>query len=171
MGKLFGLLIILSFGMTSKPVFAQGDVLAKFRLEDQNGRMHNSEDFADQMVILFASDKDGSRYNERWISRIDSMVSESELNGSLSFVGVATLNSVPSFLRAFVRRRIRKSQTESILLDWQGEIHKLYELEKDEVNILVFDRSHRLVHKTSVTEFDEHEFDRIKDVLLIQSFN
>lgn len=158
------LAVIVIALLICRPSYGQ-DSLIDYRIGDQFGETQMRSDLAGSPVIVIASDKDGSHYNAEWTSRLDSLAAALQIQDNLTFVGVATLSGVPSFLRSYVRRKIRKSLSDPVLLDWDAQFRDVYRLEQDSTNILVFDGEHRLVYKTAVTRFDKLEFDRVSGVI------
>ncbi len=105
-----------------------------FSLLDQNDHEINLRQLEGKVVVLIASDKDGSKQNPAWRKAITE-----RYDGRVFLQGVADLRKVPFFLKAAFKRDFQK-EPHSIILDWKGEIFKAYGLAESVSNIVVIDK-------------------------------
>jgi predicted transcriptional regulator len=106
-----------------------------FTLQDQFDRTVSLRQFAGRVVVLIASDKEGSGHNAAWIRAIKDKYAE-----RVVIQGIADVSSVPFFLKAKIRSDFRKDGA-SILLDWKGGVFRAYGFAKAVSNIVVIDKS------------------------------
>ena len=116
------------------------DSLINFQLKDQFGKNYSNEDFQNTTIVLIGSDKEGSQYNEEWITAIvDSLGYKLDWT-NLVFIGVADLRGVPFFLKPFVPGFFPDEKEKWILMDWDGEFAQAYNFREDFCNILIFNK-------------------------------
>ncbi len=134
--------------------------LISFSIEDQFGRRYTEKTWSTKILLVFASDRDGSQYNNLWAGAISDSL-EQDQRTSVAFAGVSNLGSVPFFLKGYVRGKFPKDTSERVLMDWEGVFAEAYQLEDGVCNILLFDRAGMLSARAAVTQFDPKEYDRI----------
>jgi predicted transcriptional regulator len=105
-----------------------------FTLQDQFERTVSLRQDAGRIVVLIASDKEGSTQNPAWIKAI-----RARYGDRIGIRGIADVSSVPFFLKGKVRSDFRKD-ADSILLDWKGEVFRSYGFVKGVSNVVVIDR-------------------------------
>jgi len=121
------------------PAAAESQTLIKakapdFSLLDQRDHQVALRQLEGKVVVLVASDKDGTKQNPAWRKAI------TERYGERVFIqGVADLRKVPFFLKGSFKRDFQKDPA-SIILDWNGEIFKAYGLAENVSNIVLIDK-------------------------------
>ncbi len=105
-----------------------------FSLSDQHDNQVNLRQLEGKVVILIASDKDGTKQNPAWRKALTERYGKRIL-----LQGVADLRKVPFFLKASFKRDFQK-EPHSIILDWNGEIFKAYGLSENAANIVLIDK-------------------------------
>ncbi len=105
-----------------------------FSLLDQNDHEISLRQFEGKVVVLIASDKDGTKQNPAWRKALTERYGE-----RIVLQGVADLRKVPFFLKASFKRDFQK-EPHSIILDWKGEIFKSYGLAENVSNIVLIDK-------------------------------
>ncbi len=116
-----------------------GDEAPDFSLMDQFDTTYSLEDLRGNLVILIASDKEGSVQNKLWRKKLGGLA------GDIHILGVADLRSVPFFLKWKIRSDFRKDKA-PILLDWDGDIFKDYGLVQKVSNIVLIDKGGFIRH-------------------------
>ena len=142
---------------------AQVDHLIDFELKDQFGDMHARDELSGQVIVLIASDKEGSKYNKEWARAVANLVSENGHSNTVRLLGVGDVQGVPFFLKRYVRGKFPKNRNEPVLMDWGGLFAKTYGFVEKETNILIFDPDNTIRLQTSVTTMDSIKLRHIKD--------
>jgi peroxiredoxin len=106
----------------------------EFSLQDQYDKTVVLRQFEDRIVVLIASDKEGSVQNPQWKKAISEKYGD-----NIVILGIADVRSVPFFLKGKIRNDFKKDEG-NILLDWKGEVFTAYGLAKGVSNIVVIDR-------------------------------
>lgn len=122
----------LVFGANAMPKLA-------FALQDQFGRDYSEAKFANKIVVLTVADREGGQFSGAWTQAIAAALTP-ETRTRVQFFPVADLRGVPGFVKSFVRRKFPKEKNQSVLLDWDGQLAKRYDLASKQCNLLVFDR-------------------------------
>ena len=87
---------------------------------------------------------------------MDSLDGDTDIE-QIRFIGVADLRGVPNFLKGFAKGKFPRDEDKSVLMDWKGIFAEAYQFKPKMSNILVFDHSGDLVHKTSVQAVDQQK--------------
>jgi len=134
-------------------------------LGDQFDSLYSDEDFRGKILVLIGSDRGGSEYNGRWGAAIYNDLEGDPIRERVSWLGVADVSNVPSFMRGFVRGFFPKEKEEWVALDWEGLFPETYWFEEDMSNILVFDQSGRLVYRGTGTDVKKEQVDEIVQII------
>jgi AhpC/TSA family protein len=105
-----------------------------FTLQDQYDRTVALRGLEGRIVVLLASDKEGSAQNPVWQKAI-----EGRYKDGIIFLGLADVSSVPFFLKGKIRKDFKK-QEKSVLLDWKGGVFTAYGLAKKVPNVILIDK-------------------------------
>jgi len=121
------------------PIAAESQTLIKakapdFSLSDQRDHQVALRQLEGKVIVLIASDKEGTKQNPAWRKAITDRYGE-----RVFMQGVADLRKVPFFLKGSFKRDFQKDQA-SIILDWNGEIFKAYGLAENVSNIVLIDK-------------------------------
>jgi len=122
---------------------AVGEKATEFTLQDQYEKTVNLPQYDGRVVVLIASDKEGSSQNAAWSKAIKDNYSDRVVTQ-----GIADVSSVPFFLKGKVRNDFKKDG-DSILLDWKGEVFKTYGLTKGVSNVILIDRDGMIRHRSA----------------------
>lgn len=147
------------------PAAEQEQSLVDFEIEDQFGREYRASDYGDRVLVILASDREGSRYNPIWGRAIQDAVREEPGFERLAMLGLADLGGVPRLIRGMVRRAFPKERERAVLLDWQGVIDEAYGLESGHSNILLFAPGGRLIYRAAGRDLDEALLEQITSAL------
>ena len=155
---------LLLAGLLS-PQFARAEVepkpLITFMIKDQFGKLHTSGYFRNSVVILVSGDKKGSGFIKEWSPVLeDSLVTEVK-SFRVKFIPHAHLKGVPFFMKGTIKGKFSPAPDDWVLMDWDGEFHKAYELAEDHCNIVVFHRDGLRRIQVAVQEFDQQVFTRL----------
>ncbi len=124
-----------------------------FTLKDQFDREHSQASFAGRTAIMVVADREGSQFSGRWSKAIEQGL-ESAGAPPAAWVPVASLPSVPGFVRGFIKGKFPQDQAQWTLMDWGGTLAKAYHLAPKCCHILVFGPDGRLRHHASGREPD-----------------
>ncbi len=122
---------------------AVGEKATDFTLQDQYEKTVSLKQYEGSIVVMIASDKEGSAQNAAWTKAIKDKYAD-----RLAIQGIADVSSVPFFLKGKIRNDFKKDG-ESILLDWKGEVFKAYGLTKGVSNVILVDKDGMVRHRTS----------------------
>lgn len=161
----YKLFLSFTFLLTTTQVFAQEDKLISFNVEDQFGKEYTERSWQDSILVVFGSDKDGSKYNERWAVALYENYQSENLKIPVTYIGVADLSSVPFFLKSTVRKFIKNSSENGIILDWEGVFPEAYNFVENNCNILMFDFNRNLIYQTAVQNLETEKITEIVNKL------
>jgi predicted transcriptional regulator len=160
--------LIFSFVFTLMGPFnasSQERHLISFEVHDQFDKVYTDKDYNGEILIIVASDKEGSKYNPLWSEAIQADLKEKGIFENVHMVGIAHLKGIPFFLKSFIKGKFPKDHEDSILMDWKGIFAKAYHFDAHVSNILVFDQNGKLVLKTHGEEIESHKLEFITDKL------
>ncbi len=115
----------------------------EFTLQDQFGTTFTLKQFRGSILVLIASDKEGSEQKGPWRKALIDRYKD-----GIVIVGVADLRTVPFFLKGSIKSGFKKDPA-SILMDWKAEVFTALELKKNVSNIVVIDQKGNLRYLTS----------------------
>ena len=122
---------------------AVNEKAADFTLQDQYEKTVSLKHFEGRIVVLIASDKEGSSQNASWTKAIKDKYAD-----RVAIQGIADVSSVPFFLKGKIRGDFKKDG-DSILLDWKGEVFRSYGLAKGASNVILIDKDGMIRHRSS----------------------
>ena len=122
---------------------AIGEKAMEITLQDQHEKTVMVRQFEGRVVVLLASDREGSSQNAAWIKAIKDKYAERVI-----VQGIADVSSAPFFLKTKIRSEFKKNG-DSILLDWKGEIFRSYGFAKAVSNIVLIDGRGVIRHRSS----------------------
>ncbi len=120
------------------PAPAQQSILVPFEIKDQFDRVHRHSDYAEQILIVIGSDRNGSEFHDDWESALRDSLAADSSDAGVAFLSVAEVRGVPFFLKGSVKVKFSREEDEWILLDWKGLLAETYGFEANSANILVF---------------------------------
>lgn len=115
----------------------------EFTLQDQHVKTVSLRQFEGRVVVLIASDKEGSSQNPAWTRAIRDKYADEVI-----VLGIADVSSVPFFLKGKIRNDFKK-EGDSILLDWKGEVFNAYNLTKGVSNVILIDKKSMIHYRSS----------------------
>jgi len=159
---------ILIGGATAPAVCFPETKLIAFEIQDQFDRLHTERELNGRNVLFLCADRKGSQYQGKWLTTLrDSLESRGHAE-SVTLVEVADLRGVPFFIKGSVKKKFPKESTAWVLMDWKGNLARAYDLEKNKCNIVLFDSSGGLLHKTAVEDLElpvlENILDQVEEV-------
>jgi hypothetical protein len=114
-------------------------------LKDQFDKEFRVSASRGQVLVLVCGDREGSNYTGAWT---EAVTKKFERSGSLPLriVPIANLSGVPSFLQSFVKKRFVGPDPATqprlpILLDWEGDLERLYGFAEGLANVYLIDRA------------------------------
>jgi hypothetical protein len=98
-----------------------------------------------EILLLVCGDRTGSDFTGNYTEAVRNRF---ESNGSLPLriIPVANLSAVPSFLQAMVKKRFTGTNQSgqpklAILLDWEGDLERLFGFTEEMANVYLIDRA------------------------------
>jgi peroxiredoxin len=122
---------------------AAGERAPGFTLQDQYEKTVSLRQYEGHIVVLIASDKEGSSQNAAWTKAIREKYAD-----HVVVQGIADVSSVPFFLKGKIRNDFKKDG-DCILLDWKGQVFKAYDLKKGVSNVILIDKDGMIRHWSS----------------------
>jgi hypothetical protein len=113
---------------------AIGTRFGDFSLQDQFDKPVNIRQLEGSIVVLIASDKEGSVQNAPWKDAV-----LNKFKGKVVLLGVADLRSVPFFLKSKIKKDFQNNP-DGVILDWDGVVFTSYLLTKKVSNVILVDR-------------------------------
>jgi hypothetical protein len=137
--------------LVSPTVMAADSTLIDFEIKDQFDGIHRDDDFRGRVVVVFAYDRKGNDYQDRWFSAMRDSLAVTHDSSAVGFVRLANVRGVPFFLKSMIKGKFPREPEQWTLLDWKGRFDKAYGFAADMCTILVFNQRRTLVHSTTVT--------------------
>ena len=157
----FPTVLLLSWSFSTSPCLTQTQSLIPFELEDQFHDTHRRGDYLGHPIVLFGTDRAGSRYSGLWAIALSSRLKDHELFDELVALSTPDLSGLPRFLRGFVRNQFPEDPDRWVLMDWTGLFASSYDFAPEVCNIMVFARSGEVLHQIQVQEVDPATLDRL----------
>jgi len=110
------------------------DKASTFTLSDQYGTRYQLEYPRDKITILVFADQRGSTQVDGWVRPL-----YERYKSSVSIHGVAQLSLVPRFLQPTLRAFFRRTIKFPVMLDWTGEVSRLYGYRGKQALVVVID--------------------------------
>lgn len=127
--------------------------LGSFRMKDQFGQEYTETSFEKPVLVFVCGDRKGSEYTTKWRESLNNGLSETQRK-NVRFVDVACLQTVPFFLKGFVRKQFPQDRSQWTLMDWDGVLAKRFSFEDDKCNIVAFDERRRLIFQKAVLDIN-----------------
>lgn len=131
------------------PFYAE-TVASDFTLKDQYDNLWVYRFPRNKVTVLAFGDREGSEQIESWVTPLYGRYQE-----RVDIHGVAVLGSVPSMARGIVRRIVKSQTKQPVMLDWSGAVAKKYDYTGDGANIVVIDRSGKILLRAAGAADDE----------------
>lgn len=139
MSKLaFLLSLIFASALVAAPLALK---LKSLQLKDQFGKQHRIDFPRQHMTIVTIADEKGAGALDPWLAAL-----KQRYGTNVHYVGIAQVRDVPSLLRPLVTARFKKKYTYPILLDWSGEVIKIFEAKAAAPNIYLVSKDGSLLH-------------------------
>ena len=140
------LIITLLSTVLMREVVAQSRAVtnapAKIELSDQFEVKQSLVFPTTNLTFLVIADKVGSEQLAAWVSPVKERFGE-----AAAIVGIADVSAVPRPMRGLVRKKFKKSQAHSVMLDWSGETVKAFACAPERANVFVLDDKGRIVKR------------------------
>lgn len=133
---------------------AQSTTLIPFEIEDQFEEVHRDADYANRILIVIGSDRDGSEFNPVWGEALTAALEGEDGYARIAMLPVADLQGVPFFVKGMVRGRFPEDPEQWVAMDWDGVFSEAYGFVESSSNILVFAPGGRLVQRAHGRELD-----------------
>jgi peroxiredoxin len=117
---------------------------AEFELKDQHDQPFRYRFPQSRITVLIFGDRKGSEQIEGWVRPL-----YNRYQTRIEQYGVAVLSAVPSMMRGLVRGMFKRKVKYPVLLDWKGEVAKVYQYESRQANLIIVDRNGRIVYRTT----------------------
>lgn len=140
------LLIVMMFLLSVAGASAEnavGEKAVPFALQDQYEKPVSLRQYDGRIVVLLASDKEGSSQNAAWVKAIRDKYAD-----RVAVQGIADVSSVPFFLKGKIRNEFKKGG-DSILLDWEGGVFRSYAFARAVPNIVLINKRGVILYRTS----------------------
>ncbi|MBS1913132.1 MAG: hypothetical protein JST22_14180 [Bacteroidetes bacterium] len=119
-----------------------GTRVPEFVIDDQFEHSWSASMFRGAVTVYVLSDRSGYEYNVNWTTPLLARFR----NSSVRFVPVADVQSVPGFLKGFIRSRFRDEFRYSVLMDWDGVLIKAFNMQEDVTNLVIANKSGVIEH-------------------------
>ena len=151
---LVGSVFFLFCAVTSR-VQADDIFLDPYSIPDQFDDAHTADEVQDSVVVYLRSDRKSFKYSPEWTQAINAELVEVPGSADVTFVYLAHMKGVPSFLRSVIKKKFPQDRAHWMLLDWKGVFASSYGFTKGAVDVLIFDRKGLLVYQSAVTEVEQ----------------
>jgi hypothetical protein len=131
------LLVIAPFAATyaNDTEKAIGKKAVPFTLEDQFEKKWSwNTHWRGKPTVLVLSDWKGSDHLTKWTSAL-----VPKFKDRVKFASFADVSLAPGFLKGYLRERFREAFTTSVMLDWDGDVFKHYNVQPGLPNVIYVD--------------------------------
>ena len=136
-------------------VQAEEIFLEPYSIPDQFDDAHTADEVKDSVVVYLRSDRKSFKFSPEWTQAINAELVEVPGSADVTFVYLAHMKGVPSFLRSMIKKKFPQDRAHWMLLDWKGVFASSYGFTKGAVNLLIFDRKGVLEYQSAVTEVEQ----------------
>ena len=116
----------------------------EFSLSDQYGQSHRISYPQEKICVLVFADKWGCAQVEGWVRPLYETYEDTIL-----IHGVAQLDGVPGWLRSTLVRIFRNSIRFSVMMDWTGDICRVYGYPGGKAFVVIVDRQGNIRHRVN----------------------
>lgn len=128
----------------SSPV---GSRVPEYVIEDQFEHEWKSSAFKGAVTVYVLSGRDGHEYSENWTRTLIPRFKSSPV----TFVPVADVQTVPGFLKGFIRGKFKDTFKYSVLLDWEGTLISAFKMVEGYPNFVIVGKDGVVIHTTHGT--------------------
>ena len=115
-------------------------------MEDQYAKEIQSSAYKGKHVLMFLADRSGSKLTPNFTK-----VLEPKYRSKATFVAVANVQSVPFFLKGFIRGKFQEHYSYTVLMDWEGILWEHFSCKDDVTTVVYIDPSGIARYKHSGT--------------------
>ena len=138
----------------------------EFELEDQFGQSYNSQALESEYLLIVGGDRKASDESRDRALAVKEILNDWDgLGDQVELLRVADLRGVPAVMKSMVSKRMQKSHSSSILLDWSGVLVGRYEFQPRVANIALIERSGEVVLLLNADESKQEQIQRLKQAL------
>lgn len=136
------LALIISVTSLSTAPSIVGSRVPDFLLEDQYERQWNSSKFRGTVTVYVLSDRSGYEYSPNWTKALIPRYR----NVAVRFIPVADVQTVPGFLKGYIRGKFREEFKYSVLMDWDGVLVKAFGMKEGYTNLIIVNKQGIVQH-------------------------
>jgi peroxiredoxin len=145
-----------------------GTIATDFTLKDQYDTEFRLLQFRGENVLLLGFDKDNISQGETWLDPFLDRYTD-----SLQILPIANGSGLPFFARLFLKERIKaelrndrdKSNSSSILLDWDGKVSRQYGMAAKQLTLVLIGRSGRIRLVQPLRQMTEEKIQVVFDLI------
>ncbi|CAN5465773.1 hypothetical protein BH10BAC6_BH10BAC6_14850 [soil metagenome] len=131
---------------------AIGKKAMSFVLEDQFGKSWTwDQHWKGKPTVLILADRTGSEYTKNWTDQLTSRYKD-----KVQFVAFADVSLAPGFIKSYIKERFREAFSNSILMDWDGDVFEYYHVQDGLPNVIYIDETETVRLHTWGTGKAEH---------------
>jgi len=133
---------------------ARESALIRFEIADQFDRVHADIDLRGGVLLVVGADRKGSQYQGGWMDALRTLAESRIATDEIQIIEVADLRGVPFFVKGSVKKKFPSDKRQWVLMDWKGVFARAYGFEPEKCNMLLFDRTDRLLYQVAAQEVD-----------------
>ena len=111
-----------------------GQSAPSFMLQDQFNKTWSLIGQRNSVVALVVADRDSGRLMGPWVEKL-----KSSYGSKIQVLGLLDLHSVPGIGRGIAKSRIRSETKDPLMLDWRGDVAKVYTVSSKHPVVVVID--------------------------------
>lgn len=132
---LASIIAIVGIAQATDVVKAIGKKAVPFTLEDQFEKKWSwKTHWQGKPAVLVLSDWRGSDHLSKWTT-----VLVPRFKDRVKFASFADVSLAPGFLKSYLRERFREAFTTSVMLDWDGDVFRYYNVQPGLPNVIFVD--------------------------------
>ena len=112
-----------------------------------------------RITLLTIADKKGSDQIEGWVAKV-----KERFGARIDVHGIADVSKVPGPLQGMVKKKFKKLQNYSVMMDWSGSVVKSFAYAPGAADILVLDPRGRILH-TMRGQANQQSIQKLGDVI------
>jgi hypothetical protein len=147
--------VLLTLALLLVPAYASdmaqvGALAPDFDLNDQYDQPLKLSKLLGEVVLLIYADREGADFNSHWTQALKEKYLADSTN-RVKLLRIANLRSLPTLFRGIAKGRFSAPNDDgtskiSVLLDWEGDIARLYGFQARLPNLYLIDRRGVLQH-------------------------
>lgn len=132
-----------------------GQTAPAFKIADQFGKVWDSSQLKDEVVVVVTANRDSGRAMDPWVSKL-----KAKYGSKITLLGLMDLHTIPGIVRGMAKSRIRKETKDPLMLDFNGKVASNYLVNSKNPTVVVIGKG-SIVKAMSTSAFSDSAYNSI----------